>query len=219
MAPFVCGRDLAEINGSRCKSGHVWNGEHHLRRTKLVVYQCALLFCIVSESLGTAVLSGELRASSRDLPVTDAERRTADYIDQHHHVQARWHGQAHVHNHDYVGAGSYNTFAGVFVAFIFGAAFFFDLLWPERQESRSVRTAWRVCGVLATVFQLASALALTIVTARRRSYVTGVSRAQAEEWTGQREKSGGAPLMYRHNRRAVAAVVFAWLGWVSVFAR
>jgi len=124
-----------------------------------------------------------------------------------------------VHNNDYVGAGSYNIFAGVFVAFIFGAAFFFDLFWPERHENKGVRVAWKVCGVLATIFHLADALVLTIITATHSSYVTGVSQEQANTLISQAKKSSEAPLVYRHNPRAVAAVVFVWLGWVSVVAR
>jgi hypothetical protein len=49
-----------------------------------------------------------------------------------------------MYNNDYVGIGSFNIFVGVFVATIFGAAFFFDLFWPERTESRAVKRAWRV---------------------------------------------------------------------------
>ena len=55
-----------------------------------------------------------------------------------------------MHNDDYVSAVSYNIFAGVFVAFLFGAAFFSDLFWPGRQESQSVRRAWRACAVSYT---------------------------------------------------------------------
>lgn len=35
------------------------NKDYHLRRTKFIVYQLAMIFCVVSESLGTAVLSGK----------------------------------------------------------------------------------------------------------------------------------------------------------------
>jgi hypothetical protein len=36
-----------------------------------------------------------------------------------------------------------DIFVGIFVATIFGAAFFFDLFWPERHESLSVKLAWK----------------------------------------------------------------------------
>ena len=59
MAPAIWGLDLAEIQWSKFKSSYMWNNEYHLRRTKFIVYQCALIFCVISESLGTAALSGE----------------------------------------------------------------------------------------------------------------------------------------------------------------
>lgn len=125
-----------------------------------------------------------------------------------------------MYNNNYVGAGSYNIFAGVFVAFIFGAAFFFDLIWPERHESRGVLIAWKVCGVLATIFHLASALTLTVITVRQRSYVVPhIAPFDPQFWWRKYTKHAEAPLIYRHNGRAVAAVVFVWLGWVSVAAR
>jgi hypothetical protein len=52
-------------------------------------------------------------------------------------------------NNDVVGAFSYNDFARVCVAIIFGVAFFFNLFWPERGEISGVRIARRICSVLA----------------------------------------------------------------------
>ena len=59
MAPVIWGLDLAELKWSKFKNSYMWNKEYHLRRTKFIVYQCALIFCVISESLGTDVLSGE----------------------------------------------------------------------------------------------------------------------------------------------------------------
>lgn len=125
-------------------------------------------------------------------------------------------------NNDYVGAASFNIFAGIFVAFIFGAAFFFDLFWPERKESKSVMLAWKICGVLAVIFHLAAALTLTVITATHRSTIRTQSGAVIDNeqfWWNHYRKHSEAPLIYRHNGRAVAAVVFVWLGWVSVLPR
>lgn len=60
MAPVIWGLDLAEIKWGKFKSSYMWNRDYHLRRTKFIVYQLALIFCVVSESLGTAALSGTL---------------------------------------------------------------------------------------------------------------------------------------------------------------
>jgi len=147
-----------------------------------------------------------------------ADTAVPDYIDMERKIQTETHNGAKVYNNDYVGAGSYNIFAGVFVAFVFGAAFFFDLIWPERHENQTVRWAWKICGVLATILHLADALTLTIITATHHSRIAGVSPARSTELLHSYSKYKEAPLIYRHNGRAVAAVVFVWLGWVSVGA-
>lgn len=65
-------------------------------------------------------------------------------------------------NDDFVGIASYNIFIGIAVATIFGAAFFFDLFWPERKESASVHLAWKICAVVICIMALGDALALTV---------------------------------------------------------
>lgn len=85
-----------------------------------------------------------------------------DYVDQQDGIQTRSNGQAHVHNDDFVGIASYNIFVGIAVATIFGAGFFFDLFWPERTESKSVRLAWKICSVAVSFMALADAVALTV---------------------------------------------------------
>ena len=114
-----------------------------------------------------------------------AEVWSVDYTDEQKKIGRVSNGQVEQHNNDYVGAASYNIFAGVFVATIFGAAFFFDLFWPERHESKSVRLAWRICGPLCVVFHLASALTLTIITARRTAFLTGVPAEQRQDLVNQ----------------------------------
>jgi uncharacterized membrane protein len=142
-----------------------------------------------------------------------------DYTSGQKRVERVSNHQIAVSNDDYVGAASYNIFAGVFVAFIFGAAFFFDLIWPERKESRGVRIAWKVCGVLAVIIHLASAFTITIITATHQSHIRDVRSGEISRelyWWNQYGKHGEAPLDYKHNARAIAAVVFAWLGTCSV---
>lgn len=83
------------------------------------------------------------------------------YADQQKIVE-RYQPGTYIHNDDFIGIASFNIFQGVYVATIFGAAFFFDLFWPERQESRAVRTAWKICAALACVMGLADAIAFTV---------------------------------------------------------
>lgn len=84
-----------------------------------------------------------------------------DYLDQQSQLQGQ-HPGVFIHNNDFIGAASYNIFAGISVAFIFGGAFFFDLFWPERHEDRGIRWAWKGCAVLESLIMLSSALAMTV---------------------------------------------------------
>jgi len=176
------------------KSSYMWNKDYHLRRTKFIVYQLAMICTVVSESLGTAALS--------------------DYVDQQDFVAKNSPG-ATVHNDNFVGMASYNIFVGIYVATIFGSAFFFDLFWPERKEAPGVKLAWRVCSIFACLLTLASALGLTVIVATKSAYVTGTDSATATRLLAE---YGGSPLRYRDNGRAIASVVFEWPGMVATIA-
>ncbi|KAF2139511.1 uncharacterized protein K452DRAFT_327983 [Aplosporella prunicola CBS 121167] len=196
----IWGLDLHDMQWSKFKSSYMWNNEYHLRRTKFIVYQLAMIFCVVSESLGTAVLS--------------------DYRDQQSYIENKTGLNASVYNNDYIGAGSYNIFVGVFVATIFGAAFFFDLFWPERYESPAVKLAWRICSVLACIFCLSSAITFTVITACFRAHVeirpgSDVTPEQARQLMNE---FGKGPLEYHNSPRAVASLVFLWPGFIFTVA-
>ncbi|KAF1986826.1 hypothetical protein K402DRAFT_404134 [Aulographum hederae CBS 113979] len=190
----IWGLDLKEIQWGKFKNSNMWNTTYHLRRTKFIVYQLAMIFCVVSESLGTAALS--------------------DYLDQQDDV-ARLNPNAEVHNNDFVGAFSYNIFVGVYVATIFGAAFFFDLFWPERQESKAVKIAWRVCSVLAVIFVASSAILLTVILFTHHAFITGLAPEEGDRLLEETHTTGQSPLSYRTNGRGIASVAFIWPGFLA----
>lgn len=56
----IWGLDLRDMKWGKFKSSYMFgNRDYHLRRTKFVVYQIAMICCVVSESIGTAALTGE----------------------------------------------------------------------------------------------------------------------------------------------------------------
>ncbi|KAA6411944.1 MAG: GPI ethanolamine phosphate transferase 2 [Lasallia pustulata] len=190
----IWGLDLREMQWGKFKSSYMFNTTYYLRRTKMIIYQCAMILCVCSESVGTAALS--------------------DYVDQQSFIESL-DGNAAVHNDDIVGIASYNIFVGVAIATIFGAAFFFDLFWPERHESASVHLAWKICAVIVSGMALADAIGMSVIVASRGAYVTGVSHEQAQFLLDQYHKP---PLSYKHDAECVASVVLLWLGWVSTVA-
>jgi len=190
MAPVIWGLDLKEMQWYKFKSSYMFgNRDYHLRRTKFVVYQLAMILCVCSESVGTAALS--------------------DYVKEQNLIE-NLHSSARVHNDSFVGMASYNIFVGIYVATIFGAGFFFDLFFPERYEPANIRWAWRICAVIASVMCLADALGLTVIVARYSASIT----ANNADALAIAQHTINPPLKYSKNGRAIASVVLLWPGWV-----
>jgi len=177
------------------KGSYMFNRAYHLQREKMIVYQIAMILCVISESVGTAALS--------------------DYVDQQDGISTRTKGQAMTHNNDIIGILSYNIFIGIAVATIFGSGFFFDLFWPERYESKSVKLAWKICSMVVSFMALADAIALTVIVATRHAFITGVSSAEGHALFRQ---NGPPNPIYRHNADCVTSAVILWPGVVASFA-
>lgn len=94
--------------------------------------------------------------------MTQANPFPTDYVDQQDGISTRSQGRALVQNNDFIGVASYNIFVGIAVATIFGSGFFFDLFWPERHESASVKMAWKICSIVVSIMALADAIAMTV---------------------------------------------------------
>jgi hypothetical protein len=56
----IWGLDLREMQWGKFKGSYMFSKVYHLQRTKMIVYQIAMILCVVSESVGTAALSGTL---------------------------------------------------------------------------------------------------------------------------------------------------------------
>ncbi|KAF1832884.1 hypothetical protein BDW02DRAFT_624760 [Decorospora gaudefroyi] len=190
----IWGLDLKEMQWGKFKNSYMWNTEYYMRRTKFIIYQLAMILTIVSESLGTAAQS--------------------DYVDQQKLI-SKLDSNVTVHNNNFIGIASYNIFVGIYVATIFGSAFFFDLFWPERKESQAVKLAWKICSLLACLFTLSCALAYTYIVASQSAYVTGTNATNAQRLLAAYD---GSPLRYRNNGHAIASIVCLWPGMGFTFA-
>ena len=137
----------------------------------------------------------------------------SDYVKEQSRIQDL-HSSHSLHNDPFLGA-SYNIFCGVATATIFGAAFFFDLFWPERYEPKNICMWWKISAVFVTICGLADALALTEIVARHRATITADNATQL----AIARETINPPLIYRHNGRAVAAVVLVWPAWIATVAR
>ena len=159
----IWGLDLKEMQWGKFKGSYMFNKVYHLRRTKMIVYQAAMILCVVSESVGTAAISSMDLSLLDDVSITSSLLMLQPgYVEQQDGIEDRTGHRAHVHNDDWVGIASYNIFVGIAVATIFGSGFFFDLFWPERYESPAVRLAWKICSVMVSFMALAAAIAMTV---------------------------------------------------------
>ncbi|RFU28849.1 hypothetical protein B7463_g7492, partial [Scytalidium lignicola] len=191
----IWGLDLHDMQWSKFKGSYMFNNVYHLRRAKMIVYQIAMTCCVISESVGTAALT--------------------NYVDQQNDVSSLSGGRATVHNDDFIGMASYNIFVGIAVATIFGSGFFFDLFWPERHESKSVRLAWKICSLVVSIMALASVLGLTVIVASHTTFITGVSTTEAKQL---RASIPFPPFKYRKNAKCVTSAVILWPGVIASFA-
>lgn len=195
----IWGLDLHDMQWSKFKSSYMFgNTDYHLRRTKFIIYQCAMIFLVISESLGTDVLS--------------------NYIDQQDRLQNRFPG-LYVFNNDYIGIASYNIFVGILAATIFGAAFFFDLFFPDRYEPRWVQNMWMGFAIFCIVAGLGDALAYTVILSMRGLKFRHFDRKDPSLLDALARDANKTPVLYRKSGRAVASVVFLWVGWVCAVAR
>jgi hypothetical protein len=191
----IWGLDLHDLQWSKFKSSYMFgNRDYHLRRTKFVVYQIAMILCVVSESVGTAALS--------------------NYVDQQDEIE-RLHSSAHVHNDDFVGIAAYNIFVGIAVATIFGAAFFFDLFFPTRYEPMNIRWAWRISAVVVSIMALGDAIAFSVIVATGKAWIS----ADTADQLAIAQETIDPPLRYRDNAKAIVSLVLLWIGWVATVAR
>lgn len=195
----IWGLDLHDLQWSKFKSSYMFgNRDFHLRRTKFIIYQCAMIFLVISESLGTAVLS--------------------DYLDQQDLLQKQFPG-INVFNNDYIGIASYNIFVGVIAAIVFGAAFFFDLFFPDRYEPRWVQNMWIGGAIFSCVAGLGDAIAYTVILTLHSVKFSNFDLNDPALIATLAQEGSSTPVLYRRSGRAIASVVFLWVGWVCAVAR
>jgi len=163
----------------------------YLRRERLIAYQLAMNICLAAECTATYSLT--------------------KYEHQQDHIEALSNRAAAVHNNDIIAAACLSVVFCVLVATVFGADLFFLVLWPSRKYPRWYHVVRSVLAVGVSAGVLAAALMSTIVVARNRSYITGVSPTLASEYEYFFHRP---PLEYRNWAVNIAYVVILWIGWI-----
>ncbi|RFU24696.1 hypothetical protein B7463_g11640, partial [Scytalidium lignicola] len=187
MAPLIRNMSRHDAQWSKFKSSYMWNKVYYLRRSKFAVYQLATTMVNVVQGVGISTLKQYDRIQGKDIPgFPDARVDTSDFVSSF----------------------AFNTFACVFLALFFGAAVFFDLFWPEREEAPIIQWTWKLSAAASSTFTLAAALTISIIVATHGIHINGVS---AEQESIIRANWNGPSLEYRHDNRALATVVTCWV--------
>ncbi|KAK3075108.1 hypothetical protein LTR53_001862 [Teratosphaeriaceae sp. CCFEE 6253] len=169
----------------------------HLRHARLALYPLTVVFCVASVACGTAACFDYILMDQALFAIDQGTQVTSKSL---------------------VRAVLCNCVAGGLAIIISGIASAMDLRRPLQRPSRALRWLLRLSSVLTMLLYLASAILLTIITATRDIKVTGDLRGWNTRpidiyWEHRKTRRE-----YRKNTRAVAAVIFAWLAWVSLAA-
>jgi hypothetical protein len=80
--PVIWGLDLKDMQWGKFKGSYMFNQDYHLRRTKMIIYQVAMILCVCSESVGTAALSGSMPPTPEPLAYANYLRYQITWINK-----------------------------------------------------------------------------------------------------------------------------------------
>ncbi|KII93998.1 hypothetical protein PLICRDRAFT_36214 [Plicaturopsis crispa FD-325 SS-3] len=191
----IWGLDLSAIRFSAFRHKQMFDKKWHLRGERFIIYQAAMLLCVVAESVATYALD--------------------KYVDLQNFMHASSGFVAAIYNNDIVAAACVTIVSGVFVATVFGAEFFFLLFWPEYTYPPWVVRWKKIAAVFVTVLLTADVLQWTIIGASHAATISGVDEITR---AGLLQRYPKPPLEYHKFPSIVASIVLLWLGWVSTIA-
>jgi len=79
-----------------------------------------------------------------------------------------------------------------------------------------VKLAWKISSIAVSFMALADAIALTVIVATRKTFMTDVTPSEAQALFAE---NGPPNPVYRHNAYCVASTVILWPGVIASFAR
>ena len=207
MAPLIENMSWHDAQWSKFRHSYMYNKIYYLRRTKFVVYQLTTNIVNVVQGLDISALKRTYCDSCGGPKLID---RLIEYNGLQKQSIPGFPG-ARIDTSDLVGSFAFTIFSCIFLGLLFSAAVFFDLFWPERKEARCIQWTWKLSAAASSVFQLAAALAITIVVATHGVHIHGVS---VEQENIIRREWNGPPLAYHQEGRALATVVTCWIVWL-----
>ncbi|GAA6009572.1 uncharacterized protein JCM10292_006683 [Rhodotorula paludigena] len=192
--PFILGIPLGDLSFSAFSSKKMFDRRWHLRAERFVVYQLAMLICLAAECTATYSY--------------------AKYEDLEEHVENAF-PPADLNRTNIMGFHISTIVFCVFVATIFGADFFFLLMFPRHVFPRWYQTTKKALAVFITAGVFACALGATIVIARQSATITGVPQSTIDAATDLYFRP---PLEYRSWAVNIAWICLIWPGFIACVA-
>lgn len=213
---ILWGLDLNQIRPSAFTARRMWAPRFHLRRTRFVVYQLAMILLVVGESVGTAAMSKYLDLQSYIEKAVPGVSLYQNDVRLSLSVISSACASALTNTFQIVGVASFTIFAGVYTATVLGTMFFFNLFWPALPETKFWARTKLYSATFATLAVLGACISSTIIGAARAAhyeFAAGVDHAAAV----QAIRDAGLtfpPLRYKKYSYVIVWLVFIWVGWL-----
>lgn len=108
---IIWGFNLKEMKWSSFKSSHMFNGQYHLRSQRFIIFQLAMIICLISECIATYSLTKYEKLQGRI---------------------ERGFNPARVYQNDLIDVEITTIVFCVLVATLYGTDFFFLLMFPRK---------------------------------------------------------------------------------------
>jgi hypothetical protein len=196
------------MSWSAFKSKNMFDRRWILRRERFIIYQLAMLICLAAECTATYSLSKyeDLQTHVETVARNEKFRNSPAFPNPN----------VHLHNNNLVDAEIVTIVFCVMVATLYGADFFFLLMFPARRYPKWYNVTKLFLAVVITLGVLVAAIVSTWVVATGQATITGVDQAAQNQLT---ELYFRPPLVYRHWSVNIAYVVVLWLGFLATLAR
>ncbi|KAI0319600.1 hypothetical protein OF83DRAFT_769405 [Amylostereum chailletii] len=206
MAPTIWGFDLGEMRWSSFNTRSMMDPRFHLRRERIIAYQLGMLISLAAECTATYSLS--------------------KYEDLQNHVQDTYtvaNGfpvldpsvpKALLDNNALIDAEISTIVFCVLVACIFGADFFFLVMFPRRVYPSWYNFGRKFFALLCCAGMFASAIASTVIVATRSARIINVPDSLVPVIVSLYFRP---PLQYNSWATNIAYVVLLWIGTLFVF--
>ncbi|ORY92629.1 hypothetical protein BCR35DRAFT_4922 [Leucosporidium creatinivorum] len=190
----VWGFDLSELKFSSFGHKALFDPRYHLRKTRIIIYQCAMLVCLAAECTATYSLD--------------------KYEDLQTHIETTFPG-SHLYQNDIIDVQIVTIVFNVLVACIFGAEFFFLAQYPAHTYPKWYRRSMEGAAIFICLGLTAAALSSTIIVARNSAVLGHVSQSVYDAALAEYFRP---PIKYSKWAVNIAFVVLIWIGLCFVIA-